>query len=425
MTARELLDVGLARGIITAEQRAQLQALLGETESAEPSREAERAFNGIAIAYAVGALVVLFAFGWFMVDRWKVLGDGGVFALSVTYAAIFLLVAQVLKREGFPFARGVATLLAVGMAPLAMWALMRWIGLWSPELDAVCAKTPHPFALCQGQPMAIEFAAVAAALIAMRQMRFSPLMIPIAVVSVTLPERLLREWAPGAGFDGAAMGWRWVIVASVLAAAAYLMDRNRRDEDYGFWMWLSVAVAAWFGCLMLFQFDHSLRWYLGPVSLLAITASVILRRRALLVVGLFGVFGFLAWLAGDVFKVTTAFPIVLAMIGVAIIVLTVWIQKRFPSVIQRMAGDPSRPAHFPGGVLALLAPAFLGVLLMQDAARIDRDEAADRRSRAHAMASRNRARRDSIAATHGLMRQPTPAQGAPEQPAPTTPAPRP
>jgi hypothetical protein len=396
MRPHDLLDLGVERGIISAEQRAQLQTLIGAAEPAAAAREAPREFNGIAIAYALGAIVVIFAFGWFMVDRWKVLGDGGVLALSAGYAAIFLLVAHVMKREGFAFARGVAMLLAVAMAPIAMWALLRFTGLWTPELDAVCRPDDHPFALCQGQPLAIELAAVAAGLFAMRTMAFSPFMIPIAVVGITLPERLLREWAAGPIIDGAAMGWRWVIVASLLAAAAYLIDRRRRGEDYGSWLWLSVAVAVWFGGFMLFQADRSLRWYLAPVSLLLITASVILRRRVLLIVGLFGVFGFLAWLAFDVFKVTTAFPLVLATIGVAIIILTVWVQRRFPEVIDRMGGDPLQPARFPGGVAALLAPALLGLILMQDASRMDRDEAADRRSHNRARVAQQRIRADSV-----------------------------
>ncbi len=417
MHTRELLNIGVERGIISADQRAQLQTLLGAIEASSPPTEAERSFNGIAVAYAIGAIVVLFAFGWFMVDRWKVLGDGGVLLLALAYAAIFLFVAHVMKREGFRLARGVATLLAIGMAPLAMWAFLRWTGLVTPELDRVCAARVHPFAVCEGQPLAIELAAVAAALLALRQMAFSLYVVPIAVVAVTLPERLLRELVPGTGVDGALMGWRWIIIASVLAAVAYTVDHRQRDEDYSAWFWVSTAVTAWFGCLMLFQADHALRWYLAPVSVLVITASVILRRRVLLVVGLFGIFGFLAWLAFEVFKVTTAFPLVLATIGVAIIVLTVWIQKRFPDVIQRVGGDPTQAPHFPGGALALLAPALLGLLMTQNATGLDREREADLRSHAHAMTSRNRARRDSIDAARGLRRTPVepPAAAAPKR----------
>ena len=423
MTIQSLLDTGVEKGIITPDQRAALLALAGaaEPQSGEQA-EAARAFNGITIAYGIGALVVLFAFGWFMVDRWKVLGDSGVFGLSVAYASIFLIVAHFLKREGFETARGVTMLLAVGMAPLAMYALLGWTGVWTPELDGLCRQRVHPFAVCQGQPLAIELAAVAAALAAMRTMRFAPFMIPIAVVGITLPERLLREWAMGPGIDGAGMGWRWVIIASVLAAVAYTVDQRRRGEDYGFWLWISTTVAAWWGCMMLFQMDHSLRWYLAPASLLVITASVILRRRVLLIVGLFGVFGFLAWLAFDVFKLTTAFPLVLATIGVSIIILTVWIQKRFPEAIQKMGGDPSKPARFPGGVLALLAPALLGLVLMQDAARLDRETAADRRSANRAREARHRIHRDSIEAAK---RRQQPGTTQAEQGKGPAPAPKP
>jgi hypothetical protein len=96
--------------------------------------------------------------------------------------------------------------------------------------------------------------------------------------------------------------------------------------------------------------------------------------------------------------------LVLATIGISIIVLTVWVQKRFPEAIQRMGGDPTKPARFPGGVLALLAPALLGLMLMQDAARLDRERAADRRSANRARETRQRIRRDSIAAAK--VRQP-------------------
>ncbi|MDQ8153335.1 MAG: hypothetical protein P3B98_01630 [Gemmatimonadota bacterium] len=408
MEIHALLDAGVARGVISDDQRAALLALVGTmpAESAQAvagdrsmaaAREAPRAFNGITIAYGIGALVVLFAFAWFMIDRWRVLGDGGVLLLSLGYAAVFLLVAHVLQREGFGTARGVAMLLAVAMAPLAMRAFLRWSGMWTPDLDRICRMPEHPFAACQGDPLAIELATVAAAMLAMRAMSFSPFMIPIAVVCVTFPERLLREWSGGPHIDGAVMGWRWAIIASCLAAAAYTMDRRRREEDYAFWMWIAVAATTWFAGILLFQTDRSLRPWLAPVALLVITASVVLRRRALLVVGLMGVMGFLAWLATDVFKVTTTFPLVLALLGVSIIIVTVWVQKRFPDVIQRLGGDPSAPPQLPGGFAMLLAPALLGVLLLNDARSIDRERAADRRIRSQAGVSRMRAQRDSVA----------------------------
>ena len=393
MESRDLLEHGVSSGIITVEQR---DALLALGEPAGAPREAARAFNAITIAYGVGALVVLFAFGWFLVDRWKVLGDAGVFGLAVAYAAVFLMVAHVLQRESFGTARGVAVLLAVAMVPLAMRALLRWSGLWTPQLDLICSMPVRPFSACQGEPLAIELATVAAALIALRKLPFPPLMIPIAVVFVTLPERVMRDWVP-TDVEGVALGWRFMVVASLVAAAAYAIDQRRRDGDYGFWLWIAASISALAAGVNLFAGDASLRHAFLPASLVVLAGAVILRRRVLAVLGIIALFSYLAWLANDVFKLTLAFPLLLAALGVAIIIVTVWLQRRFPEIVRRLGGDVSQPPHFPGGVVALLAPALLGVLLMQDARTIDREHRADARSRAHANASETRARRDSIA----------------------------
>ena len=147
----------------------------------------------------------------------------------------------------------------------------------------------------------------------------------------------------------------------------------------------------------LFSGDPSLRRAFLPASLVVLAGAVILRRRVLAVLGIIALFGYLGWLANDVFKLTLAFPLLLAALGVAIIIVTVWLQQRFPALCSGSGGDPSKPPRFPGGVLALLAPALLGLVLMRDARDLDRERRADARSRAHANASGMRARRDSIA----------------------------
>lgn len=378
MRGRDLLSAGVEKGIITEAQRA---ALLALGEPGERPREAIRGFNGVMIAYALGALVVLFAFGWFLIDRWRTLGPPGIFGITCAYAAVFLVVAHVTRREGFPVAQGVAVLLAIGMVPLAAWALVQWTGVWTPDVQRVCSMREHPFAMCQGEPVIIELSVVAASLLALRRVPFPLLTLPIAVVSITLPERFIREMS-GGWYNGAAMGWRWVIVASLVATAAYVIDRRRRDADYAEWFWIAASVAAFVGTTGILGNDPSLRHFLAPVSLVMVVASVYLRRRALLALGVLGVFGYLGWLANDVFKLTLAFPLLLAVLGVSIIIITVWVQRRFPDLVRRVGGDPSRPPAIPGGVFSLLAPALLGLLLMPDAQRGDRERQADARSRA-------------------------------------------
>src|SRR5215208_6091875 len=87
----DLLRLAVARGIIT---RAQYEAILAldPAAAAEPSPvrpETAGGFNWTTVAYALGAMVVVFAFGWFLADQWDTLGPEGVLVVSLVYAAMF------------------------------------------------------------------------------------------------------------------------------------------------------------------------------------------------------------------------------------------------------------------------------------------------------------------------------------------------
>ena len=102
-----LINVAVDRGIIDAAQRDQLAALSAELTAARddpraevdetgPTREAQRGFNAITVAYSLGALLVLFALAWFLLERWKVLGPFGVLVVALVYAAAFAGVGALL-----------------------------------------------------------------------------------------------------------------------------------------------------------------------------------------------------------------------------------------------------------------------------------------------------------------------------------------
>src|SRR5688572_6058133 len=102
-----LIDTAVDRGIIDVGQGDRLRMLaleLAPSDAAtgqahalgaraprviEPPREARGGFNAITVAYSLGAMLVLFALGWFLVDRWRSLGPIGVFAVSALYAIAF------------------------------------------------------------------------------------------------------------------------------------------------------------------------------------------------------------------------------------------------------------------------------------------------------------------------------------------------
>ncbi|HUS30216.1 MAG TPA: hypothetical protein VMZ53_17030, partial [Kofleriaceae bacterium] len=91
----------------------------------EPRTEARGSFNIITVAYALGALLVLFALGWFLAERGSKLGPAGVLLVAGLYAAAFARAGATLRRRGFPIAGGLAIVLAVTMTPVWGWAVSR------------------------------------------------------------------------------------------------------------------------------------------------------------------------------------------------------------------------------------------------------------------------------------------------------------
>ena len=369
MRIGELLQRGVDLGIITGSQQTSLLALDSEGGT---DREATRGVNAITIAYGVGALVVLFAFAWLFIERWKTLGDAGLLGVSLVYATLFLLAARVLAREGFPAAHGLAVLFAVAMAPLAMRSFGRLAGIWPADALASCGGVYVPFFPCEAEFVAMELAAAAAALVALRRVAFAPLVIPVAVAGLVIPLHLVRAWTDS-GWGNGVSAWAWLLSGSLMLAAAYTVDRRRKMVDHALWLHVAAAVAGLVAFAGLFDTYRELRHFSGPVALLAFAGAVYLRRIVYLIVGAIVAFAYLAWLAAEVFRVTLAFPLVLAVTGLGIIVAAVWLQRRFPALVARARGPVPGPPHFPGGVAALLAPALLAILMLPEGSARDRE----------------------------------------------------
>lgn len=366
----------MSLGIISAEQA---EAIRGLT----PERKAPvlpQPVGAPTIGYVLGAITVLVAMGWFLADRWEWLGAGGVLAVVVLYAALFLAVGGRLRREGFATASGFAVLLAVAMVPVAVVALNELVQ-WFPAVPAAgCRVQPmnvaSEFAFwgCRGLEVTIELATLLAALAAIRATRFPFLAAPVAGIFLRavfhVADGILRGEV---GVLSAA--WVWAAGASLLVAAAYVVDRQQpEDEDYALWFHLVAAFAAVVATAILLGSYEQFRHLLVPAAFVAFTFSLRMRRFVWTLVGLGWFVTYLGWLAADVFKDTPFFPIVLAALGLGVIIVTVWVQRNSAMLVARFGGlgGDARPA-FPGGVGILLLPALLAVFQLPAARLADRE----------------------------------------------------
>ncbi len=332
------LERAVEQGIITAEQLRAIRALA--TSPVEPPaapREARRGLNAVTIAYYLGGAAVVFAFGWYVVDRWDALGPAGVLAITLLYGAVFSFTARYLGHLGFRTAAAVATLLAVAMTPLVAWSLLDLAGLWyTPGTVAGGAYVVRNDPLETLRWIPLELAAALAALVALRRVHFAILALPVAaalpfVIGQAMPLFMDPD------VTGEMGSWMAVLSGVLVLACGYWVDQHPRDdEDYARWVYLVGLVTLAVGVGGAWSGAGYERHGLPVLAVGLFALSLFLRRPMFLVFGAIGFVGYLAYLAFDVFRTALSFPIVLATFGVCVIVITVLIQRRYPALARRV-----------------------------------------------------------------------------------------
>jgi hypothetical protein len=387
------LDAAVSLGIITAEQAAGIRALTPERRTVQLPRPVDAS----TIGYVLGAITVLIAMGWFLADRWDWLGAGGVLAVVALYIGMFLVVAQRLRREGYETAGGFAVLLAVAMVPIAVIALNELTHWISTQIPSRCHNTRFSevfdFDLwdCRGLELVVELTTLAAALLALRAVKFSLLVVPIAVIALRFVFHAVAAVFAGE-LGPVTAGWVWVIGASLVTAAAYQTDRAQPDEhDYALWLHVIAVIAAATASVMVLNATDGFRHLLPAGAALAFVFSLRMRRAPWTLLGIGWFVSYLGWLAADVFRNTPVFPIVLAALGLGVIIATVWVQRNAAMLVARFGGisTDERPT-FPGGVGLLLLPVLAAMIQLPAAVQLD---AAERRGRLSTM-ERNRLRNE-------------------------------
>jgi hypothetical protein len=376
----DLLEQALSRGVITPDQRASLLALAAEDGVAPP--EMPRGFNWVTVAYALGALLVVFAGGWFLAQRWMTLGPAGVLLIVLLYVAIAAMASRWLEHHDFPEAAGIAAMVAVSLTPVAVWALESLSGWWPLETWGRPYYPEHPPAEASRWLVA-ELATILAALIVLRRRTWSAVVFPIAVALLGLVIHAPRAF----DIDLTPVLERWIMMTGALlvCAIADSTDRNVPRQaapgrgDVAFPLWVTGLVALAIAILSMWPVAGTLRHGLPVLALGSVAAALVMGRKTHLVFGVLMIFMYLFYLAAEVFRSTAYFPIVLAVLGGALLAATVWLQRRFPALASRLAARRGGRGGLPGSpAMPWIFVAFalcITLLRIPDAAeeRLNRD----------------------------------------------------
>ena len=308
------------------------------TKTAVTSPEQAKGFNLVTIAYYFGAMLMISACAWFLGDKWQLLGSRGVLATTLIYFAVAVAVGLWLRGKGYIVGGGLLITVAVCLVPLITYSVEDLLGYW-PAQPPGQYKDFYPY--IRGAWIVMELATMVVALIALLYVRFGFLTAPLAF-SLWFFSMDLAAWILGRD----SLSWNenaWISVAVGVAtmAVGYGLEKTLhtrgepRSQDFAFWCYLFGLMAFWGGLTSMESTSEFRRVRYLMVNLGLVGVSLMLKRSVFLVFGAIGVHLYLGHLAYEVFKDSFLFPFALALLGLSLILVTVFAQsylRRSPKI---------------------------------------------------------------------------------------------
>lgn len=307
------------------------------SEPRAPAPEQRKGFNLVTVLYYFGAMLMISACAWFLVDKRDVLGTSGVCITVIVYILIAASTGLWLRREGYLVGGGLLITVAVSLTPLLTYSVEKMAGLW-PANDPGAYKDFYPW--IHGSSIVMELMTIAAAAAALKFVRFSFLTAPMAFSFWFLSMDLAALIYKQNNFDVDKRKWVSVFVGLITMLVGYGIERVMRNrgtpmtEDFAFWCYLFGLMAFWGGLTAMDSRSELTRVVYLLINLALIGMAVKLRRTTFLIFGAIGVYVYLGHLAWEVFKDSVFFPFVLALLGLSLILATVLGQRHWRSSLR-------------------------------------------------------------------------------------------
>jgi hypothetical protein len=295
-----------------------------------PAPEQRKGFNVVTILYYFGAMLMISACAWFLGDKWDMLGTTGVFITTLVYFLIALSVGQWLRANNYDVAGGLLITVGISLVPLLTYSVEKMTGLW-PDRDPGAYKNFYPW--IRGSWIVMELATIAAAAVAIKFVRFSFLTAPMAFCFWFLSMDLAALIVKQNSLDSDKMKLVSVAFGLITMLIGFVLDRELRlkhapaSEDFAFWCYLFGLMAFWGALTSMDSGSEIKRFIYLLINLALVGLAVKLKRTVFLVFGALGVYIYLGHLAWEVFEDSVFFPFVLALLGLSLILGTVWGQR--------------------------------------------------------------------------------------------------
>lgn len=303
--------------------------LMDESTSLLPERP--QGLNAVAVAYYIGALLMITSCAWLLGEKWDALGPSHIFILVLVYALVVSRIGWQLRRRGFAVGGGLLLSVAVCLVPLLTYTVEDMSGLW---LGGRPPGYMYYYVLPHRSWVVMEAATIIAAAVMIGRVHFSFLTAPLAF-SCWLLARDLGVWI---GHDSSTAMVQRLQIGMVVGLLTLIIGRTLEQrmnkfarpgsEDMAFWCYLFGLLAFWNALTALTTGPGSNYLLYALVNAGLVGIGVRLRRATFLVFGALGLHLYIVHLAYEVFPGAFLFPFVLALLGAGIISVTIKMQSR-------------------------------------------------------------------------------------------------
>ena len=317
--SRAALDAALVKAGIGAGQG---EALWHNLQVASAS---QRRFDAVHVLYYLGALIVILGMVVLAASLWDTLSGSAIAITALGYAGIFLGAGQFIWRrfEDLRTPAGLLVVMAVAMTPVVVYGIQKETGLW-PFGEAGSYEDFHVW--IRSGWFVMEVATIATAALALVFYRVPFLTAPIAFIFWYMSMDLTPILYGSDSFSWEERRIVSLVFGLALLAVAYLVDLRSRT-DFAFWLYLAGLLAFWGGLSLMESESELARFSYFMINLALIAVAVFLRRRTFLVFGGVGVFGYIGYLASDLFQDEILFTLALSLAGLLVIALGIWLAR--------------------------------------------------------------------------------------------------
>jgi hypothetical protein len=313
------LEKAAAKGLITPEQAQPLWHWLSAQKPTSGS------FNAAGVGSYAGALLIIGAMSWWLVEGWSLLTGPQVFMVGIAYTSVFLgLGVWMNKRPHLHLPASLSITVAVCVTPLITYGLQHWLGFWEINFPGYFFGGPL---LNRDGRLTLELTAIISGLIALWYFRFSLLTVPIFIASWVFAMDVATHLMNAPTVPWTVAQQMSLYYGAALLALTFTADRLKKP-NWIFWGYLIGLMAFWGGLTSHSGGTEFTKFIYLLTNLGLIGLSVYLRRKTFVLFGAMGVFIYVGHLAYRVFDQALLFPFILSAIGLTLLLGGVYLHHK-------------------------------------------------------------------------------------------------